>query len=333
MDLESPASGTNPPHAPAPGGAVPSPPGGGPADGGWITARPPRLVEVVRRVLAFPALCYEHRDLIRTSVRRELQARFTGTALGWLWPVVHPVLLFAVYYFIFSALLNFKFGDALPAGQEAAFGIFMFVGVLSWTAFAESLTRGCTSIVENGNLIKKLAFPSEVLPLNVTLVSLVTMLMGLGMFLVVVLVTPVWLPPDRMVLWVPVLLLLQGLFTLGLAFFVAALQVFLRDTAQIVTVVTTVWMFLTPIFWHPVLIPAGEDGVRSIDQYMWAVELNPMYHLVYAWRVCLMSSEPALAFTQSFGASVATFGAWALGAFVVGYAFFVLCQRRFADEV
>jgi ABC-type polysaccharide/polyol phosphate export permease len=298
-------------------------------DGGWVTAQAPRAVEVVSRIATFPRLCNEYRDLIRTSVRRELQARFTGTTLGWLWPLLQPLLLFLVYYFIFTKLLGFKFKDNLPAGQEAAFGIFMFVGVVVWGALADSILRGCGSIVDNGNLIKKLAFPSEVLPLNVVLVSMVTMLFAVAMFIVAAVATPIWEAPGPMLLWIPVLVLIQGLFTLGLVLFLAALQVFLRDTLQVMGVVTTVWMFLTPIFWTPEVI----EPRSVIEPYLWLVEGNPMYHIVYAWRVVLMSSEPAFAYTHSFGASMAIFGAWALGLFVVGYAFFILCQRRFADEV
>ncbi|MEM7306542.1 MAG: ABC transporter permease [Planctomycetota bacterium] len=320
MDVETSATGGQPSPAPPSGGVA------GAADGGWVTARPPQMLEVLQRIVCFPALCVEHRDLIRTSVRRELQARFTGTALGWFWPLLQPLLLFAVYYFIFTKLLGFKFGDALPEEQKSAFGIFMFVGVVMWASVAESLQRGCNVIVENGNLIKKLAFPSEVLPLNVVLVSLVTMLFAIGMFIVGTF-TPVWITPGPMLLWLPLLVLIQGVFTLGLTLFLSALQVFLRDTLQVVTVVVTVWMFVTPLFWAPEVV--GDP----IEPYMGLVRANPMYHLVYAYRAVLMSSEPAFIFNESFGASVAIFSVWALVAFALGYGFFILCQRRFADEV
>jgi lipopolysaccharide transport system permease protein len=318
MDRETPAPASALPAA------LPS------AEGeGWVTARPPRAVEVLRRIACFPALCLEHRDLIRTSVRRELQSRFSGTALGWFWPLVQPVALFAVYYFIFTRLLGVKFPD-LPADQKQAFGVFMFVGLIVWQAFAESLLRGCNSIVDNGNLIKKLAFPSEVLPLNVVLVSTVTMLFAAAVFIVASLITPAWIPPDLNVLWLPVLVLLQVLFSYGLALFFSALQVFLRDTAQVLQVVATIWMFLTPIFWAPEIIPNRDE---TIGPYMGWVEANPMFSLIYAWRAALMSSEPAVVFQHDPAVRIAIFAAWALGAFALGYGFFILCQRRFADEV
>ena len=293
---------------------------------GWITARPPKAVEVVSRIVTFPRTLYIHRDLILHSVKRELEARFTGTLLGWVWPLVYPVFMFAVYYFIFSKLLKMKMPD-LPPGQEAAMGVYMFVGVVVWTAFAESLARGTNVIVENGNLIKKLAFPSEALPLNIVLVNMVTMCFGVAVFIACCLVTPLWQAPGWMLLWLPVLLALQVLFCFGFTLILSTLQVFLRDTMQVVSIGVTVWMFLTPVFWAPEVI--GD----FFDQYVFWLRLNPTYHLVYVWRVVLMSGEPALVFQYDFATSMITLTAWALAVFAVGYGFFVLSQRRFADEV
>ena len=149
-----------------------------PPQGEWVTARGTRFVEVLMRLFTLPKLVWSYKDLLRTSVRRDLEIRFQGTLLGWLWPLVQPIFLFTVYYFIFTKLLAFKFPE-LPPEQESAMGIFMFVGVMAWAMLSDSLNRGTSVIVDSGNLIKKLAFPSEVLPLNVTLVGIVTMLFAL----------------------------------------------------------------------------------------------------------------------------------------------------------
>lgn len=324
---ESPGAPGVPGAGPAPAG--PDSGGTGGDEAGWVTSRPPRGIEVLRRVVGFPALALHHRDLISTSVKRELRARFTGTALGWLWPLVHPLFIFIVYYFIFTKFLGMKF-EGLPEEQKPAFGVFMFLGVVVFNATAESLVRGCSVIVDNGNLIKKLSFPSEILPLNVVLVSMVTMLFAVGMFILAAWFTPAWIPPGPMLVWAPVLILLQGLFTFGVLLLLSTLQVFLRDTAQLISVLVTAWMFGTPIFWDPALLP---DAEATIGPYMGLIEANPMFHLVYAWRVVLMSSEPQMVFTHEFLPSVGTFAVWAVAVFAVGYSFFVLSQRRFADEV
>ena len=326
---ETPAAA---PPAAAPVGEVPAG-----AAGEWVTARPPRLLEVVQRVVLLPGRFHRHRDLVSSSVRRSLEARFKGTILGWAWPLVHPLFLFAVYYFVFTELLQVKM-PGLPEDKKAGMGVFMFVGIMAWSVMSESLNTGTNVIVDNGNLIKKLAFPSELLPLNIVLTGLVTQLFAIGMFLLACLLTPMWPIQGVELLWIPVLLFLQGLFTYGLILFLSTVQVFLRDTLQLVGIITTIWMFLTPLFWAPALMNS------EVENYLPLIEANPVYHLVQAWRVSLMGGiyiEPD-GVARLGGYVVAPdgivthlwiFALWALGAYVVGYTLFILAQRRFADEV
>lgn len=294
---------------------------------GWTTARPPKWSEVGYRIATFPLKVWKNRDLVVHSAKRELEGRFTGTLLGWFWPLVYPVFMFAVYYFIFTKLLAMKF-PSLPESQKAAMGVYMFVGVMVWSAFAESLVRGCNSIVENGNLIKKLAFPSETIPLTIVIVNVVTMLFGIVVFLATCFFTPLWIAPGPMLLWIPVLILVHVLFTYGFTLLVATLQVFLRDTMQVVSIWVTVWMFMTPVFWAPEIVQ-NDWFTENMDLF----RLNPAYHLMYVWREVLMSGQPAVVFSYDFTASLVTLVVWSLAVFALGYGLFVLCQRRFADEV
>ena len=320
-----PASTSSAPAPAAEGGSVDD--RGSHVVGGWVTASPPKALEVVQHVLCFPALVARNRDLIVTSVQRELRAAFTGTVLGFLWPLLYPLFMFAVYYFIFTKLLGMKMPN-LPPEQEPAVGVYMFVGILVWAAFSDAVSRGAGSIVDNGNLIKKVAFPSEILPLNVTAYGIVTMLFGMFVFLVATALTPIWSFPNLLdLLWVPVLLLVQLLFSYGLALALATLNVFLRDTIQVVAIAVTVWMFTTPVFWIPEMMGEG------VEPYMDLIRINPMYHLVYCWRDILMGAEPAEIFRGDFGASLRLFSIWAVASFAIGYTFFTLSRRRFADEV
>ena len=131
------------------------------------------------------------------------------------------------------------------------------------------------------------------------------------------------------------LLLVQALFVYGLILFLSTLHVFLRDTAQIVAMATTVWMFLTPIFWVPEIM--GE----SIAPHLALIRANPTYHMIAAWRGALMGDVvvplgDGVVQPVSLAAvpmHVAVFALWALAAYALGYAFFVFSQRRFADEV
>ena len=312
-----------------------------PVPGAWVTARPPKVLEILQRTVSLPWRMWVHRDLITTSVKRDLEARFQGTMLGWAWPLVHPMFLFVVYYFIFTKLLAFKIPN-LPPGKESALGIYMFCGIMSYATISEGVIRGANAFIENGNLIKKLAFPAEVLPLNISLVGTVTHCFALVVFVLGCLLTPIWTPPTWAVLWVPAILAAQLVFIYGLSLLLSTMQVFLRDTVQIVGIVMTVWMFITPIFWVPELM--GE----SIQPYLGVIHANPLYDLVEAWRGALMGDLIVDKFvgaggnmvgpyrpvsTATIGAHLANFCRWALGVYVVGYAFFTLSERRFADEV
>jgi lipopolysaccharide transport system permease protein len=304
---------------------------------------------VLGRLLSFPRTVLSHQDLVRSSVRRELEARFTGTLLGWLWPLVFPIFTFAVYYFIFAELLQVKF-DAVSANPtlKPAMGVYMFIGIVVWAGLAEGIQRSTTVITENGNLIKKLAFPTELLPLNVVLTNLVTMLFGIAAYLIAVVGSTfllehgLWIVPDMLpLLLIPVLVLLQGLFTYGLGLLLATLHVFVRDTAQVIGILLTVWMFVTPLFWSPGLLPPD-----AVGPYLPFIQANPTYHLVYVWRDILMDrvqlasmpdgaliAEKAFVATDTVPHSLLVFAAWAFGMFALGYVFFALSQRRFADEV
>ncbi len=309
-----------------------------PPVGEWITPRPTRAFEVLQRLVGLPRLVRGQRDLVLTTLKRDLSARFQGTLLGWAWPFLQPLFLFAVYFFIFTELLQFRMPD-LPEDQKAGMGVYMFCGMIAWGAFAETLARGTSVIVDNGNLIKKLAFPSELLPLNAVLAALVMSLFAVSSFLAAACLTPVWPAPGPALLWLPVILFLQALFTYGFLLFLSTLHVFLRDTAQVVAMVITVWMFLTPVFWVPELL--GD----KVERYLPLIHANPAYHLVSAWRGALMGDvvipqgdelHRVLLHPVSVAAipgHVGVFALWALGAYCIGYAFFVNSQRRFADEV
>ena len=297
------------------------------APAAWVEAGRPGLGAALGRLRAFPALLWGHRDLIVTSVRRDLAARLAGTLLGRLWPLLQPLLLFGVYYFIFTKLLGFKLPD-LPAEHAPAMGVYMFLGVCVWTALADSLTRCTQVVVDNGNLIKKVAFPAELLPLNLVLAHLFTMGVALFAFVVATLVTSVWRPPGALLALFPLLLVLQAMFTAGLGFLCATCHVFLRDTAHFVAVLATMWMFATPVFWVP-----SPRVLPGIERWLPLVELNPMHHLLYVWRAVLMSGEPALCFEAPIARSLGIFAACALALFAIGYLAFSLCVRRFADEV
>ncbi|MDP6368794.1 MAG: ABC transporter permease [Planctomycetota bacterium] len=292
---------------------------------GWVG--PPRRGGMWGSLSAWPGVLLGYRDLIRTCVWRDLRQRFQGSALGVLWPLVHPLFLFGIYYFVFAELLGLRMPGALP-GAGAALGLWMFTGTLVWTSFADSVQRSTSCLVDQRNLLGKLAFPSQLLPLNIVLANLATLCVAALSLLFVTALTGVWVTPRWELLYLPAIILAQALFTSGLGLLLAALHVFLRDTQQLVAITLGLAMFLTPVFWVP-----SAAAIPGIERWLHLVELNPMHHLLQAWRGVLMAGEPQFCFTASLSSSLATFSLWGVCLFILGHGIFRSLQHRFADEI
>ena len=218
-----------------------------------------------------------HRGLIKGMVLRDLKSRYVGSAMGLFWSVIHPLVLLASYTFVFSVILKQRLGS--QAGTTS-FAIYLFCGILPWLVFQETLSRSSNILIDHSNLITKTLFPSEILPVSVLIANLVNHLIGLGIFLLIIVVylqKISWL-----MLLAPVYLLALCLFALGLSWFISSVQVFLRDTAQILTVVLTFWFWFTPIFFDEERIP------QTLRLFM---QINPLAAVVIAYRKCFLSFE------------------------------------------
>ena len=252
-----------------------------------------------------------HHGLIRNMVVRDLKGRYVGSAMGFFWSVIHPLVLLVSYTFVFSVVLHQQLG---PEAGISSFAIYLFCGILPWLIFQETLTRSSNILVENANLITKTLFPAEILPLSVLLANLVNHLIGVGILLVIVLVGF-----QKFSLWVflaPLYLLALLLFALGLSWIISSIQVFLRDTAQVLTVALTFWFWFTPIFFDERRIPAS---------LVFLMRINPLAEIVNGYRHCFLSGEPPS--WQRLGILYAV----ALTAFIAGGGFFRYTKKSFAD--
>ncbi len=236
-----------------------------------------------------------------------------GSAAGWLWGLIHPLVLLGIYIFIFSVCLKTTPG---PGQVTQNFPLFLFSGMLPWLLFSETVQRSSGSIVEQANLVTKTMFPSEIVPVSIFLSSLISHLLALVLFLAVVAIVQQNLSPAIVLL--PVCMLVIGLLGVGIGWIAAALQVYLRDTAQVVTVVMTLWFWITPIMiseykWH-------EFPRRA--QFLLAA--NPLVYILRVYRGMLLGNSPALA-------DLGIASAFAIAAFVLGGLFFRHLKRGFAD--
>ncbi len=257
---------------------------------------------------------FRYRGLVQILVARELKARYRGSVLGFFWSFVNPLLLLLVYSFVFTVVM--------PRGEQLEtepYAVFLFCGLLPWTWFSSSLSDGASVLIVNGNLIKKVMFPAEILPVVSVVSNMVHFLFGLPILIGFLLFYSVPLRLSELV-WFPVVLSVQFILTLGLAMSLAALTVHFRDIKDLLANVLTLWFFATPILYPMSFLP--ERGKFFMDY------LNPFAHLAISYQEILFYDGP--------------FGHWkwlvvlALGGvvlFFIGYALFDRLRDTFAEEV
>lgn len=227
---------------------------------------------------------YERRQLLQDFAWRELRARYKGSVLGFAWNFLNPLLQLAVYWLLFGVLLRVRVVNAL--GQEPAYGyaVFLFTGLLPWTLFASAVQGGANSVLANASLVKKVRIPLAILPAAANLSSLVNFALSLVVLAAVVLVAGV--PPHATLVLVPLLVAVQLVFSLGLAYLLAALAVFFRDVLHILGILLTLWYFLTPV-----IFPLEAFAERPTAYLL--LHLNPMTPLIAGYqRVILDGVQP-----------------------------------------
>jgi lipopolysaccharide transport system permease protein len=298
----------------------------------------PEAMNPLLAALRLPVVLVRYRELLGAFVRRELKARIEGSILGRVWPVAQPAMLFAIYYFIFVKILRIPFSDALaPHGDDPSqvgwrSTFYLVTGILPWTALAESLSRGTGVVLEHANLIKKIAFPSELLPAYQVIVYHVYFLVGFVVLLALEAIVNGGLPSGLVMF--PVVLLVQMMFITGLAMVLSAANVFVRDVMQAVPIVLTFWMFTTPVFYDPIAIQVAGQASGNADAQAWAelawtaMAYNPMALLLGIYRAIF--SYGLVPFPW---AALTKLTVYAVGALWLGYAWFLRCKGRFADEV
>jgi lipopolysaccharide transport system permease protein len=252
-------------------------------------------------------------ELILSLSRRELLARYKGSALGVIWALLTPVVTIAIFTFIFAGIFGARFGVSSSPWDYA---VHLFCGLLPWTMFQEAVLHSSTTIVSHANLVKRVVFPLETLPIALTLSSLGNQLFGTVALLVAILLIRQQFPVS--IFWLPVLLVPQLLFTLGVAWLIASLGVFLRDIAQGINLVMMAWMFLTPIIYPESIVP---------ERYRPFVNLNPFTPLIRSYRRVLIEG------TAPDWPGLAYFTAFALVSFFFGYWWFARTRKNFADVI
>ncbi len=259
---------------------------------------------------------YHYRELIRNLVARDLKVRYKNSMLGVLWSLLNPLLMTLVFTVVFGLMIPNNIED---------FPVFFMCGFLSWSFFTSSVTGATSSIVSNSTLIKKVYFPREILPLSQVLANLVNYMLALLVLFAMMAVFGFPFKPALLML--PFTILVQVMFTLGIAFVLAAANVFYRDTQHIMQIVLQAWFFLTPIFYPITVLPKSQEILGlTVDIQLWSRRLNPMASLVASYQDILYHGVPT---------GLDFFLRTALQCFlimVLGYLFFCHLSPRFGEE-
>src|SRR6266850_2287822 len=252
-------------------------------------------------------------SLILSLARRELAARYKGSVLGIFWALVTPIVMIAIFTFLFAGVFKARFGQSTSPWDYA---LYLFCGLLPWTAFQESLQLSSTTIVSHANLVKRVVFPLETLPVAQALAALSNQLFGTLALLVAIIILRHEL--HGTILWLPVLLLPQLVATLGAAWLIASLGVFVRDIAQGISLFLMAWMYLTPIIYPESIVP---------ERYRFYININPFTSLIRNYRrILIEGSAPDWA-------GLGYFTAFAVVLFVFGYWWFAKTRKNFADVI
>jgi len=252
-------------------------------------------------------------ELILTLARRELQARYKGSALGLLWALLTPAVMIAIFTFIFAGIFGARFS---LNGSPWDYALYLFCGLLPWTMFQETVQQSAGTIVSHANLVKRVVFPLETLPVAQTLAALGNQLFGTAALLIAAVIIRHYLPITTF--WFPVLLIPQLMFALGASWLIASLGVFLRDIAQGINLILMTWMYLTPIIYPESIVP---ERFRPFINY------NPFTPLVRSYRRVLLDGYPPD--WQGLG----YFTLLSLIVFVSGYWWFARTRKNFADVI
>jgi homopolymeric O-antigen transport system permease protein len=252
-------------------------------------------------------------DLVRSLAKRELVARYRGSALGLIWAILTPIVMIAIFTLIFAGIFKAKFG---ASGSQWDYALYLFCGLLPWNAFQESLQASASTIVTHANLVKRVVFPLETLPVALSLAAVGNQMFGTAVLIVAILLLRHEV--HATILFLPLLVIPQLIATLGAAWLLASMGVFVRDIVQGISLVLMAWFYVTPIIYPEALVPEGYRGI---------INLNPFTPLVRNYRRILLEH------TVPDWQGLAYFTAFATLSFVVGYWWFARTRKSFADVI
>ncbi|MNI55999.1 Teichoic acid translocation permease protein TagG [compost metagenome] len=225
-----------------------------------LPGRLPKVQELIGQLKEI----YDYREMLRNMVLKDLRTRYKGSVLGFLWTFLNPLLMLAIYSFVFSSIMK----SDIPN-----FPMFILVALLPWNYFSQAILQGARSIVNNGELLKKVYFPREILPLSVIGSNLINYLLTL-----VILIPALWISgvhTTTALFSFPVVLVIQSMLIFPIVMLASLGVPYLRDLEHILNVLMMIYFYLTPVLFPVSFIP---------EQFRWIFDYNPMTPIINAYR-------------------------------------------------
>jgi ABC-2 type transport system permease protein len=256
---------------------------------------------------------FAYRELLFSLTKKELKVKYRGSILGFFWSLLNPILIMLVYSFVFSIVLR--------QGIEE-FAIFLLCGLLPFNFFANSANYGVGTIISNANLVKKIYFPKEIIPLSTVFANLINFLLELVILFIVLSIFKysfyIYL------YYLPVIIIFQIFFVVGFTLLVSSLNVLYRDLGHLVSIIMTVWFFATPIIYPLNMVP---------ERFQFIVNINPMaIYVIFYRNIFYFVKYPEGFYIPSLKMILICVGI-TFGVFFLGYFVFKRVEPRFAEEV
>ncbi len=250
---------------------------------------------------------YNYRELLKTSVKKEIRGKYKNSFLGVLWSFLNPLLQIAVYAFVFQGILK---------NPQENYAIFLCCALIPWTFFSTTISRAAFNCIENGNIIKKVYFPREILPISVVTSETVNFLISTIIIIAFVIFGGIGL--SWYIVFYPLVLLAQYIMLIGLSLIVSSVCVYLRDLQHFIGIFLQLMFYATPIVY-------SLDGISS--NLRWILELNPMTYIINAYRsIFYYQTMPELK-------PILILIAISVVLCIVGYLIFNKLQKGFAEQL
>lgn len=249
---------------------------------------------------------YRYRELLKNNIKKEIRGKYKGSWLGVVWTFLNPLLMLLVYSIVFPYILRVKVEN---------YTIFMMVALVPWTFFTTAVQTGTGSVVANGNILKKVYFPREIIPISVVTSALINFLITCIIMVVFILVSGVGFSVHCLLF--PLIVLIQYIITLAIVFVLSAITVYVRDVDHFVSIIIMLAFYVTPIVYKADMLP---------QKFQWALKINPMAQLIEAYRAVLY---------EHCMPDMTMLGIWGLigiAMLIVGYLIFKKLEKQFVEE-